>query len=409
MIKEGEDTFSFLSLYRIMDRRLFVGILLLTAVCYHPGRAVFSQEKIRVGASLPLSGEMAIIGKDYLKGAEVYVRYINENGGVGGREIKIVARDDNYNPRLCAENTLNLIKEDNVFALFCYGGSSTTMYALPIVSSNKVPLIGILSGVTPLRDPFNPYIINIRAPLSKEVDELIKNCMVNLGIEKIGIFYQFDVLGSDGLNAAEEVVFKYSNYTLHPVIEASYPRGSKDVAKGVESIKQSGAKAVLLLGEYKPLASFIKMCRMSGYAPLFLTVSNVGAEVLASEIKGLDNVVVIVSQVVPSLTTDDLAAVKDYKTFLHKYFPDEMPTSIGLEGFINARVLVEGLKSSGAKKREDLIRAIEEMNDFDVGIDQKVSFGQGDHQGFDNVYFIKIVNGKITPLKDWSSLKGFVP
>jgi len=357
-----------------------------------------NKETVLIGASGPLTGDNSFNGNEYLRGARVFINYVNEQPE-RKKEIKLIALDDKYNLNLCAENTLELIKETKVMALFSYVGSSTTLYVLPFISSNKIPLVGVLSGVSSLRTPFNSYIFNIRASLYTEISQFIKHCLNDLNIKKIAVLYQFDALGSDGLSSAEDALFKYSKYTLNPAAEASYERGTLALEDALIKIKSSGAKAVVLIGIYKPVAKFIRLCRKSGYNPLFYAVSSVGTAALIKEL-GNDANGVIISQVVPPLDRD-LPAIKEYKTLLNKYFPGSLPTAVGLEGFINAEVLAEGIERTKGEDRVNFVRALESLKDFDIGIDQNIKFSAGDHEGLEKVYFVLIKDGRAVGLEKW--------
>ena len=79
---------------------------------------------------------------------------------------------------------------------------------------------------------------------------------------------------------------------------------------------------------------------------------------------------------------------------------------MGLEGFINARVLVEGLLRTGSDlTRERFIQAIESIKDFTPGLDINISFSPTDHQGLDRVYFTRLENGQFSLIKDWTDVK----
>ena len=83
-----------------------------------------------------------------------------------------------------------------------------------------------------------------------------------------------------------------------------------------------------------------------------------------------------------------------------------MPTFVGFEGFVNAKILVEGLRRAGRElSREGFIDAIDTLDRYFVGIGAKISFGPNDHQGLEQVYFTKIKDGKVSMFTDWKELK----
>ncbi|HDQ40965.1 MAG TPA: hypothetical protein ENN39_08075, partial [Desulfonatronum sp.] len=83
--------------------------------------------EILIGSSLALEGHAGYLGTQTLRGALSYLNFINEQGGVHGRKIRVIAYDDGYDPPRCVFNTQKLINEDKVFALFNYVGTPTSV------------------------------------------------------------------------------------------------------------------------------------------------------------------------------------------------------------------------------------------------------------------------------------------
>jgi ABC-type branched-subunit amino acid transport system substrate-binding protein len=101
-------------------------------------------------------------------------------------------------------------------------------------------------------------------------------------------------------------------------------------------------------------------------------------------------------------TRNLLWGTKEYSRRLKRYFPDDEPNFVGLEGYINAMILVEGIKRSGRNiTRTTFIQAIESITDLDLGIENTVSFSSHDHQGLDRVYFTKFQQGKFVLMNEW--------
>jgi len=375
-------------------RFLALFILSIALVGFPQGQ----EDKILIGSSLALSGHASFLGNEYIKGARAFINYINGQEGIEGKKIELIVLDDGYDPKRCAKNTLMLINENKVFALFCYIGTPTTLYVLPLISSHKIPLIGVFSGALALREPFNPYIINIRASYHREINEFITHCIEDLDKRKVAILYQYDAYGMDGLKATENALRKYN---LALVAEGDYRRGTVDVERAVKTIEDSRAEAVVMVGTYSPIAKFIRLCKGNGYKPLFYSVSFVGAEALLREL-GEDADGVIVSQVVPLPHEERFPAVREYKELLDEYFPKSEPTLVGFEGFINSKIFVEGIRRCGSNlTRDNFIRAIESINDLDIGIGTDINFGSTDHQGLDKVYFTILSNGRLEHLEEW--------
>lgn len=361
--------------------------------------------EIRIGSSLALSGHAQYLGKQTLRGALCYIKYINDSGGVHGRQIRMIAYDDAYDPPKCVANTQRLIIEDQVFALSCYVGTPTTVKILPMVQDAQIPLIGMFTGANALRSPFKRYLINVRASYYQETEAAVKHLVEDLGLRKIAVFYQYDAYGFDGLTGTELALRRYD---LQPVARGTYIRGTMDIDEGLHRIMNSGAEAVVMIGTYDPCAKFIQEAVRQGFCPLFYNVSFVGAEELARRLEEQQRAMVILSQVVPMphhAETKGEPDNPDYIDLLHKYYPQEKPNFIGQEGFFNAKVLVEGLRRAGRNlTREKFLNAIESIRNFPLADELSVSFSPDDHQGLDRVYFFRLDNGRFTLVKDWEKI-----
>ena len=300
--------------------------------------------EILLGSSCAFTGIAAFQGTQYVRGALTYFSHINELGGVHGRRLRLITYDDAYNPTRCVANTQQLINEDRVFALTCYLGTPTAVKIIPMVQEGRIPLVGLMTGASALREPFKRYIINIRASYHEETGEAVRHLVEDVGIRKFAVFYQYDAYGFDGLTGAGLALKRYG---LESVARASYIRGTMDVEEAADQIAASDAQAVIVVGTYGPAAKFIHLVKKQKPDLIFHAVSFVGSEELAERL-GRDAEDIIITQVVPSpWETGQLPAAEQYNRLLATYFPGQKPSFAGFEGFINAVVLVEGLKRAG--------------------------------------------------------------
>src|SRR5262249_679646 len=155
-------------------------------------------------------------------------------------------------------------------------------------------------------------------------------------------------------------------------------------------------QAVLIVGPYAPVAAIVKKAHAQGWKPLFLTVSFVGTEKFITE-AGKDADGTIITQVVPPYTRTDFPAVALYQKAMKTYYPAEHYSFVSFEGFVDAMVLVEGLKRAGAyPTREKLISALESIDNKDIGLGPKltVRYGPNRHKAFDQIYTTVVQNGK---------------
>lgn len=394
-----------------MIKAALIILLVLLTACESPPpppqqaeRMGVTQDEVRIGASLPLSGHAAYLGQETLRGAVAYLDFVNAQGGIHGRKIRLITRDDGYDPPRCVANTQQLIVEDQVFALSCYVGTPTTTRILPMLVDARVPLVGAFTGAYDLREPFQRYVINVRPSYYQETSSAVKHFVDDLGTKRIGVFYQFDAYGFDGLKGTELAL---RSYGLAPVARGSYARGTMDVEEGLAKILEGGAQAVVIIGTSAPSAKFIQLAMEKDPGLIFYAVSFVGAEEIAKALGPDEKARVLVSQVMPPPDLPETQAllwgVREYDDLLRQSSPGHPPTAVGLEGFINAKVLVEGLKRAGPQlDRERFIEAVESIRDFSLGLANTLGYAPGDHQGLERVYFTKLEKGRFVLVTDWA-------
>lgn len=394
---------------RFFIRKLWILLILLVVLGCDKGenplslkenRTGITLDEIRIGSSLALGGHAGYLGSQMLHGAKAYINHINETGGIHGRMINLIALDDGYDPTRCLYNTQQLILEEKVFSLFCYVGTPTVVRIIPLVNEAKIPLVGMFTGANRLREPINRYLINIRASYYQETKAAVDFFVQKMKLDKVAVFYQYDEYGFDGLRGTEIALKPYG---LIPVAKGSYVRGTLDVEAGLDKIIESQAQAVVMIGTYDSCARFIQLARDQNFSPLFHNVSFVGSKELARRLGPIGEGV-LVTQVVPPPHTGEkdgtLPGVTEYIDLLKKYYPKSRPSFVGLEGYINAKILVEGLTRAGKEiNRERFIQAIESIHKFDLGILNPLSFGKNDYQGLTRVYFTQIKQGRLVLIK----------
>jgi ABC-type branched-subunit amino acid transport system substrate-binding protein len=321
---------------------------------------------ITIGMSAPLSGPNAAYGLDMRQTIQSYFDQLNKNGGVNGRKLELVALDDGYETDRTVANTKTLLKEKNAFALLSYYGSSPTTEAMNTVfGPARVPLVGTISGAATLREPVsaNPnsrYMFNVRASYADETDTIV-NQLVSLGLKSIAVFYQNDGFGKSGLDGITAALKKHN---LTPSAVGTVERNSLDVSKALEPIAKANPQAVIMVTLYKPTAAFVKAMKKSGQNPMFMTLSPVGTEQLVQEL-GPEARGIGISQVVPYPWNDAAPAVREYQKLVAK--PGSY-SYYGMEAYLMARTMVEGLKRAGKDlSRDKLVTSLESINGVDFG------------------------------------------
>ncbi len=321
-----------------------------------------SATSILIGQSAALSGLSQQLGLEMRQGAKVYFDSVNAQGGVHGRKIELRSLDDGYEPDRAAANTKKLIGDDKVFALFGYVGTPTSNAALPLFTDASVPFIGAFTGAQSLRDPFNRHIFNVRASYFDETEKIVEH-LSNLGMKNIAVLYQNDAYGKAGLAGVERALEKRQ---LKLTASATVERNKVEVEGAVKAISAAKPDAVVMVSVYKTAATFVKAMKKAGSVPQFYNVSFVGSIPLAKEL-GTDGPGVAISQVMPSPWSASVPVVREYQHLMTASGSSDYSFT-SLEGFIAAKVLVEGLKRAGKDlTREKLTAALEGMSMADMG------------------------------------------
>jgi branched-chain amino acid transport system substrate-binding protein len=392
------------------------------------GASGVSAGRIRVGMSAAFHGTNAGLGSEYYRGAQAFYDEVNAQGGIGGRRIEVVALDDKYSPTPTIENTIELVKNRGVFCLSNYVGTPTLTRALPVLKSyagQELVLVGALTGAQPQREP--PYaaqVFNVRASYRQEMAALVDK-LWQAGVRRFGVFYQIDAYGRSGTDGVARGLERHG---ARIVAEATYRRGAafdSDMGPAVRHLRDAGVQAVLSTGAYQACGAFVRAARDLGWDVPITNVSFVGSEAMSRLLiehgrrtrrdytRRLIN-----SQVVPSYSPDSpLPGVSLYRALMDRWKPAvpdalrdagyrvETYSFISFEGFINARVLVEGLRRAGPEPSRRAFReALESIARLDLGIGAPVAFGPGRHQGLDEVYFTRLAGETWVPVDNWSEL-----
>ena len=374
-------------------------LLLASRVMAQSG--IFS-DRIVFGQAAPLDGPAAALGTGMRDGILAAFAEANKAGGVHGRKVELVARDDGYEPVRSAAVTRQLISEDNVFALIGPVGTPTSQAAQPIAAEVGVPFIGPFTGAEFLRDAKLANVINLRASYFQETEEMVERLTRDLGASRIAILFQDDAFGRAGLAGVQRALTK-RNMAL--VAEGTYERNTVAVRGAALAIQRGRPDAVIMVGAYKPCAEFIKTARQLRLNATFVNISFVGSDALAQEL-GAAGVGVVVTQVVPFPGDESLAMVKRYRAALAAAIPNPTPGFVSLEGYAVGRLAIAALaKAANPPTRESLLNTIR-TNSFDID-GMPLSFSAEKNQGSDKVWLTVIqADGSFRAVERLSGTQG---
>jgi len=353
-------------------------------------------DAVLFGQSAPLEGPASALGQGMRRGILAAFNSANRAGGIHGRTLKLISRDDAYEPDRSILQTTKLIQDDKVFALIGAVGTPTSKAAQPIATAANVPFIGPFTGAAFLRDPKLTNVINVRASYDAETEAWIKHLSEDLKIKKIAIFYQDDAFGRAGLDGVKAAMAKRG---MELAGEATYERNTVAVKTALITLKHAEPEAVVMVGAYTPCAEFIKLARKISFNPVFVNISFVGASALAKEL-GADGQGVIVSQVVPFPWDTSLPVVGDYQAALKAEDPQAAADFVSLEGYLVGRLATAALEKTGADpSREHLLATIKTTGTFAIG-GLVMTFGPDKNNGLDEIFMTVIqADGSFKPVQ----------
>jgi branched-chain amino acid transport system substrate-binding protein len=359
------------------SKKLIAHLVLISACCTSAALAEtgVTDTTITLAQTTALSGPLGDLGQESLKGAKVYFDGVNARGGIHGRSIRLVTKDDAYNTKTTLDNLTAIIDEDASFALFGTFGTPNNEALIPVAQKAGLPLIAPYTGAPSIRSPSSKGVFNIRASYADEVDKLVTH-LATLGIKRIAIAYLNNGFGKEVLAAATASLDRLK---LKPLIAVSVESNASDATSATETLLASQPEAVLLALAGKPTIEVIRAVSqqrkgMQMYAlSVLATPSNLKA-------LGPDGTGVAISQVVPFPNASQMPLVREYQTAMVAAGFNDF-SHVSLEGYINAKLMTEGLRRVGRNlTRAGLVSALNDMRNYNLG-GIELSFGQGAASG----------------------------
>ncbi|KAA3609190.1 MAG: ligand-binding receptor [Planctomycetota bacterium] len=359
--------------------------------------------------STALSGPAADLGRQMRAGLLAAFAERNVQGGWQGRELRLTALDDGYEPKLTVPNMRALVADAELLAVVGNVGTPTAVAALPIARRAQIPFIGAFSGAGVLRkQPPEPLVLNYRASYAEETAAMVE-ALLNFGgcrPEEIAFFTQRDAFGDAGFHGGLAALRAHGLSEGFWVAHGRYERNTEAVENGLADILLAPVtpKAVILVGTYAPCARFIRLARESGLQAHFLNVSFVGANSLSRALGSQGNGV-IVTQVVPHYRSQ-IPAVQAYRSAMKRHQPDQALGFVSLEGYLVGRLLIAGLENHSEAEitRKQLVVALESLGKFDLGLGIPLCLSAKDHQACHEIWPTVLSNGQVEPM-DWQDLQ----
>jgi branched-chain amino acid transport system substrate-binding protein len=331
---------------------------------------------ILIGQTIGVTGTLAGTVKEMNEGARAYLSAVNKQGGVNGRKIELRTLDDQYLPEKSAANAKTLIEKDRVFALFQSRGTPQTLAILPELVTHRVPLIAPSTGAESLHVPVNRLVFNVRAKYQDEVIKAIEH-FNTLGMKHIGLltYEKDDALGLDGLNGFSKGM---AEFRLKPAFIEIFPRLKPNVDGVAQKLVSEAPDALIIVSSGTNTVDVIKAIRARGGRMQIMTLSNNSSKDFIQDL-GADATGVVVSQITPPPNLSTTILGQEFQAAAKA--SNATVSYAGMEGYLSAKVMVEGLRRAGRNlTRDNLVRAMETMQRVDMG-GVSLSYSEKDHTG----------------------------
>jgi ABC-type branched-subunit amino acid transport system substrate-binding protein len=352
-----------------------------------------------LGMSAAFSGPAADLGRGMHVGIEARLQEAAA-GGELPRPVRLLALDDGYEPERTAANMRRLLDVERAIAIVGNVGTPTAEVALPLATAARRPLIGLLTGASFLRrDPPDRFVFNYRASYDRELRALVDHLVERRKVrpDRIAVFAQSDGFGDAGMHGLARALDGWGVADPFRVLRTGYVRNSLDVAAAAETLRGASDRfdALIMIATARPAARLIDKLRREGVTgKLFASVSFVDSSALSDELKELGSYVddVITAQVVPH-PASNASGVLAYREALQRFFPEESPSFVSLEGYIVGALVVAALGRCRRFDGDGLVAALEGLRDLDLGIGAPISFSPSDHDASDRVWATVLTKG----------------
>ncbi|KRB89961.1 hypothetical protein ASE07_17680 [Noviherbaspirillum sp. Root189] len=341
---------------------------------------VASAGEVRIGSVFGLTGPTASTSAEGLAIANGYFDMINAKGGINGNTLKLVMRDDQYDPRKTPVLVDELVNKEGIVALVNGLGTANTAALMKtgILNQHKVPLVGVFSGSDIIRGPGSEQIFHTRASYTDEVMKIAR-LSTTLGLKRVAVLYQDDGFGA---SINQSIAKAAQDYQFEVIQKSGYKAGATDFSQQAKEIAGAKPQAIFLMGVPEAVFRFMKAYDAPKGASQIYALSFVPAKSLADfageqRVRGIG-----ISQVVPNPGSTTLPLAKDFQTFLKSPYGKGVTSNpLNFEVYLNIRLVVDAIKMAGAKPTpEKVTQALASMNGYQLG-GYPISFSESNRRG----------------------------
>jgi branched-chain amino acid transport system substrate-binding protein len=348
-------------------------ISLLVAALGSSAAMAAQDRPILVGQSASLTGGQARYGQDVRDGIEAAFAAVNAKGGVRGRPLQLVSLDDGGTKATVLANTRVLVEQHKVAALIGYTSGAGVEATLPYLDAQGVALVGPATGNMGIRAAEHRALFHVRAGYSDEMKKMA-NHLATMGLTRFALAYLNDV----GPANPQSMVDALARNNLKPVASVALNRNAENFNLEADTLLKGEPETVLFISNAKPVAKLVEAMRARGYTGQFAVASFAGTGLIDDLKTGARGL--ILSQVLPPPTAKHLKLIASFQDDMREFRPKANLNYTSLEGYVAARVLVEGLRRAAGEGPGKVLAGLEGIERLDLG-GYEIRYEPGNHAG----------------------------
>lgn len=385
-------------MFTICKSKRFLALLLSVAMMLSLSFSAMAEDKtqgitdttVKIGSMGALTGALAFISVPFAHGMEAYLNMINDEGGINGRKIELIVKDDEFDPAKSLHAMETLIYDDQVFAIVGQGGTPNIMATMDIVKESGIPSVYFGSGAAALTTA-GPNFFPVQPTYDFEGKLLTKFALEHFKAEKIVVLYQNDNVGRDGLMGIQEALEIMGRQDALPEDGTiAFGAADTDFSVPVQKAKNLEPDAIILYGLSGAAGGILKEFEKIGLmVPTLTTYSNADPSFAN-----------LVGQAAPNAlqnlyatgwsAVSDPAKLEPYFAMQEKYFPGEPINAFTTTGWLAMEMFVSGLRNAGENPTwESYILGMESLV-LTGGLTPDIRYAPGVRQGVSQMNLYKV-------------------
>ena len=364
-----------------------------------------AQDTIRIGNWGPQSGPAAAWGAVTVA-VEAYFDYINDQGGIGGRMLELVSRDDGYDPARTVAAVRELIDREDVFAFAAGVGTANGLAAMPLIQRAGIPWVGPATGAVEFAEQGDGLVFATFTNYFVESALLTRYAVEELGSSNVAIFYQNDGYGLSGVAGMEDELARHEGVIAGD--QVTYERGTTNMGVQALRLQASGADTVLLFSDPSAAASLLNEFQAVDFHPQILsTVTLLDPQLIAHPLMqgAMFSTFLRLPSVLVGEGNGDPIADRYYQDIILAYAPEIAADPFrALGGIAFAEPLViamQAVADAGQDMtRENVISQLEAISGYSTGLYHNLDFTES-YQGNNSTLLLQVTPEGLRPVSDW--------